>query len=182
MRFYYEHKTQCDICFMNLSQKNSIKTDCFPKSLFHFDIFFLFINAITFQSPHFIKPKWVVFVCLVFFRPILEFSTQYETATLPVEGYFFYLCSALMVIEQLGIITFPHLLWHGRTLFNGHLRRAMTLEPVAKCLATDLSLPVLTNLVCPNLGIQFRSEAMLIITKNDWKQNHNFYLWYVVST
>ena len=38
----------------------------------------------------------------------------------------------------------PHLLGHGASVYNGHLRRPMTLTPIAERLAVDLSLPVLT--------------------------------------
>ena len=31
------------------------------------------------------------------------------------------LCSALMAIEQRGILNVPHLLFHGPTLYNGHI-------------------------------------------------------------
>ena len=40
MRFYYEQKNTIRYMFYELIAKNSIKIDCFPKSLFHFDIFF----------------------------------------------------------------------------------------------------------------------------------------------
>ena len=32
------------------------------------------------------------------------------------------LCSALMVIEQWEFFSVPHLLWHGPSFYNGHLR------------------------------------------------------------
>ena len=44
---------------------------------------------------------------------------------------FFYLCSVLIAIEQWGFFNVPHLLWHGPTLYNGHLRGPVTLTPVA---------------------------------------------------
>ena len=39
-----------------------------------------------------------------------------------------------------------HLLRHGPTLYNGHLQEPVTLAPVAKRLAVELSLPVLMTL------------------------------------
>ena len=39
----------------------------------------------------------------------------------------------------------PHLLWHGTSFYNGHLRGPVTLTPVAELLAVELSLPVLTK-------------------------------------
>ena len=44
-------------------------------------------------------------------------------------------------------ITVPHLLWHGASVYNGHLRRPVTLTPIAERLAVELSLPVFTILV-----------------------------------
>ena len=40
------------------------------------------------------------------------------------------------------------LLWHGPTLYNGHLRGIFTLTAFAERLAAGLSLPVLTTYVC----------------------------------
>ena len=59
---------------------------------------------------------------------------------------------ALMAIEQSGFFNVAHLLWHGPTLYNGHLRGPVTLTPVAERLAVELSLPVLKTKVCPNRG------------------------------
>ena len=38
-----------------------------------------------------------------------------------------------------------HLLWHGPTVYNGHLRGPLTLTPIAKRWAEELVLPVLTT-------------------------------------
>ena len=38
----------------------------------------------------------------------------------------FDLCSALMAIEQWGFFSVSHLLWHGSSVYNGHLRGPMT--------------------------------------------------------
>ena len=40
----------------------------------------------------------------------------------------------------------PHLLRHGPTVYNGHLRGPVTLAPVAERLAVELSLPVFYDL------------------------------------
>ena len=37
-----------------------------------------------------------------------------------------------MAIEQWGFFNVPHLLWHGPTLFNGHLRGPVTITPIAE--------------------------------------------------
>ena len=48
-----------------------------------------------------------------------------------------------MDIEQWGFFYMPHLLWHGTSVYNVHIWGPVTLTPVAKWLAVDLSLPVL---------------------------------------
>ena len=40
-----------------------------------------------------------------------------------------------MAIEQLGLG------WHGASKYNGHIRGPMTLTPIAKRLAVEMSLP-----------------------------------------
>ena len=60
----------------------------------------------------------------------------------------FNLSSSLMAIEQWGFFSMPHLLWHGVSVYNIHLRRPVTLTCIAERLAVELSLPVLTNWVC----------------------------------
>ena len=60
----------------------------------------------------------------------------------------FDLCLALMAIEQLGFFSVPHLLWHGASVYNIHLRRPMTLTHIAERLVVELSLLVFTTYVC----------------------------------
>ena len=50
----------------------------------------------------------------------------------------FTLCSAFSAIEQSGFIGKPHLLWHGSSFYDGHLRGAVTLTSVAERLAVEL--------------------------------------------
>ena len=83
-----------------------------------------------------------LFVYLEFIVPLKIFHS-YGDVTIAGEGLqIFYLCSALMAIEQWGFFNVPHLLWHWHTLYNGHLRGPVTLTPVAERLAGELSLPV----------------------------------------
>ena len=104
--------------------------ECFVPNLVHNDdlkilsMYFRFfitnsivkvVNIISTCNPN-------LFVCkVVVFRATREF---------------FYLCSALMGIEQWGLICVPHPLWHRTLVYNGG-------PHIAKCLAMDLSLPVL---------------------------------------
>ena len=54
----------------------------------------------------------------------------------------FDLCSTLMAIEQWGFFSVPHLLWHGASVHNCHLRGPATLTSITEGLAVELSLPV----------------------------------------
>ena len=56
-----------------------------------------------------------------------------------------YIFSALVAIEHWGIFNVPHLLWHGASVYNDHLRWSVTLTPIAERLAEELSVPVFTT-------------------------------------
>ena len=84
-----------------------------------------------------------------FFCPTREFFTQRKKSPLPRwNAANFDLWSALMAIEQWGFFSAPHLLWHGTSVNNGHLREPVTLTPASERLAVELSLPVCTTWVC----------------------------------
>ena len=71
---------------------------------------------------------------------------------------YFDLISELMAFEQLGFFSAPHLLWHGASVYNGHLQGPVTLTPVVG-LAVDLSLPVFTTTVCCGWDSNSRPSA-----------------------
>ena len=89
-----------------------------------------------------------LFVCLEFIVPLENFSLIWRRHHYRWRAEIFYLCSALMAIEQWGFFCVPHLLWHGASVYNGHLRGPVTLTPIAERLAVELSLPVFTTWVC----------------------------------
>ena len=63
-----------------------------------------------------------MFYLFVIFHPTGEFFTHLETSPLKVKGCkFFDLCSALIAILQWGFFSMPHLLWHGASIYYGHL-------------------------------------------------------------
>ena len=64
------------------------------------------------------------------------------------------LCSALMSNEQKGFFGVSHLLWHGSSVYNGHLRGPMTLAPIAERLAVDLH-----YLFCPGWDSNTKPSA-----------------------
>ena len=87
---------------------------------------------------------WLICLFVWVFRPAREFFThmkhhyQWRAAN-------FDLRSALMTIKQWGFFCVPHLLWHGASVYNGHLRGPVTLTPIAGHLTVELSLPVFTT-------------------------------------
>ena len=67
-----------------------------------------------------------LFVCLfawVFFSSHSRIFHSYGKSQLPVKGFRFDLYSTFMAIEQWGFISMPHLLWHGSSVKNDHLRK-----------------------------------------------------------
>ena len=88
-----------------------------------------------------------LFVCLEFFVPLENFSLIWRRYHCRWRAANFDLCSALMVIDQWGFFNVPHLLWRGPSVYNGHLR-PWIITPIAEQLVVELSLSVLTTLVC----------------------------------
>ena len=78
----------------------------------------------------------MIYFCLFVwaFRPTHEFFTHYW-----LRAANFYLCLALMAIEQWGFFSVPHLLWHGATVYNGNLWGRVTHTPIAERSAMVLS-------------------------------------------
>ena len=89
------------------------------------------------------------FVCVSLGVFFLRFSSNAKTS---------YTCGEkdtnlnliLIAIEQWGFSKVPHLRRHGSTFYIGDLRGPVTLTHNTKGLAVELSLPVLTTLVCPD--------------------------------
>ena len=71
------------------------------------------------------------------FRPTRQHFTHMETSPLLVKAPNVDQCSTLMVIEQCGFFSVPHLLRHGASVYNGYLRGPVTLTPVAERLAAE---------------------------------------------
>ena len=66
------------------------------------------------KQTYYLQLLFIVNVCLlVIFRPIWEFLTHMETS--PLKGCKFYLCLALMAIEQWGFFSVTHLMCQGQT-------------------------------------------------------------------
>ena len=92
--------------------------------------------------------KNILIVCLGFLIPLENFLLIWKCHHCRWRTANFDMCSALMATEQWGFFSMPHLLWHGASVYNGHLRGIMMLTPFVERLALELSLPVFTNNVC----------------------------------
>ena len=57
----------------------------------------------------------------------------------------FYLCPALVAIEQRGFFGVPYLLWHWAFVYNGYLREPVKLTPITERWVVEMSLPVFTT-------------------------------------
>ena len=68
-------------------------------------------------------------------------STHLETSPLPVKGNYILVTHGHWARGFFKNV--PSLLWHGQTLYNGHIRGPVTPAPVAPRLAVEMSLPVL---------------------------------------
>ena len=106
------------------------------------------LNKLESLHPKMICAKYGWFVCLGVFVPLENFSVIWRRHHCRWRAANFDLCSAHMAIEQWGFFRVPHLLWHGASVYNGHLRGPVTLTPIAERLAVELSLPVFTTLNC----------------------------------
>ena len=71
------------------------------------------------------------------FRSPRAFFTHMETSLLLVKARAvnFNLCSTPMAIELWGFFSVPNLLWHGASVYNGHLPGHVTLTSVASSVA-----------------------------------------------
>ena len=107
-------------------------------------------------------------VCLFgAFRPIREFPLIWRRPHSGRRAANFDLCSALMAIEQWGFFSVPHLLWHWASIYNGDPWGPVTLTPIAEHLAKELSLPVITNLVCCSWDLNTKPSAWRVNAVSD---------------
>ena len=91
------------------------------------------------------------YVCLFalgFIVPIENFSLIWRCHHYRWRAANFDIRSTCMAIEQWGFFSVPHLLWHGASVYDGHIRGPVTLKPIAERLAVRLSLTVFTTVCC----------------------------------
>ena len=80
-----------------------------------------------------------------------------------------------MGIEQWGFFSLPHQMWHGTSVYNGHIRGPVTLTPIAERLTVELSLPVLTTLGLSRLG--FENPTLRLRDERSNRLRHRSGLW-----
>ena len=71
-------------------------------------------------------------ICLGFIGQHENFSLIWRRHHYRWRASKFELCSTLMAIGEWGYFRVPHLLWHGASVFNIHLRRPVTLTLIAE--------------------------------------------------
>ena len=82
------------------------------------------------SSPRRLLSLTWLFVSLWFFVPLENFSLIWKRHNCRWRAANLDLCSALMaIIEQWGFFSVPHLLWHGASIYDGHLQGPVTITP-----------------------------------------------------
>ena len=103
-----------------------------------------------------------ILMLLLFFSRIFQ---SCRDVTISVMSCKFRRAGRLRPLSSESSLDVPHRLWHGSSVYYGLLRGPMTLTPVAKRLAVELSLPVLTTLTAdirtPNLLRGMRGECSI---------------------
>ena len=90
----------------------------------------------------------------MFFVPLKNFSIIWRRKLCLWRASNFDLFYPFMTIEQWGLFSLLHLLWHGTSVYNGHLRGPVTRTPIALRLAVELSLSVFLWLRSVAAGIR----------------------------
>ena len=88
-------------------------------------------------------------VCLFCISHLIIFHS-YEKPPLPMKGYKFWPILAIMAIEHWGFSSVSHVLWHGTSVYYGHLRGPVTL----------IMLPSVRYLSCHYLFLRLMSVAI----------------------
>ena len=92
-------------------------------------------------------------------RYICLYDVHMETSPLPVKGCTFWPMLGAYGLGQWGFFSVPVQLWHGASVYNGHLRVSVTLIPIAERLAVALSRPVFTTWICRGLDSNTQPSA-----------------------
>ena len=109
---------------------------------------------------HDIMLLFVLFVCLRFLHPTRSSFSHMERLPLPVEGFNFWLILDIHDHWTVRDFSVLNVLWHGASVYNGHLRETMTLTTVAERLEKELSLPIFTKYVCSDRDSNIQPSAI----------------------
>ena len=145
--------------FFNFSPEPDSKqlTDSVTSDLIHFDEqlnyspWYHSIKNIEMHCMFFPNFAKCLFVCLFeVLRSTRDFSLIWWRHHYWWRASNFDLHSALLTKEQWGFFSVPHLLWHGTSVYNGHV--PLSIYAVAERLLVELSLPVFYDLGLSRLG------------------------------
>ena len=125
---------------------NLKKTSCLKYSML--------INS---SHEEFMYVSWFFYCVWGVFVPLENFSLISRRHHCRWRVANFDLCSVLMAIKKWGFFNLPHLLWHGASFYNGHLRGPVILTPNAERLEV---LPVFTIYVCRGWDSNTRPSAL----------------------
>ena len=96
----------------------------------------------------------------MFLRPTRTFFSHMERLPLPVEGFKFWLILDIHDHWTVRDFSVLYVLWHGASVYNGHLRGTITLTTVAERLEKELSLLVFTTYVCSDRDSNIQPSAI----------------------
>ena len=108
-----------------------------------------------------------LFVCLGFSVPLQKFYS-WRRHHYRWRASNFDIFSKLMAIEQWVFFSVLNLLWHGTSVYNGHLQETVTLPPVAELLTVQLLIPVFTTKACCGWDSNTQPSACEANALNDW--------------
>ena len=111
------------------------------------------------------------------FLPLGNFSLIWKRHYYKWRASNFDLSLTLMATEQWLFFSVPHLLWHGASVYNGHLRGPVTLTLTAERFAVELSLPVFRTSVAAGIRIKSKdvyaneelSTSLFLVITFIWK-------------
>ena len=99
----------------------------------------------------------ILFVCFGIFVQLENCSLKWRHHHYQWRAAHFDLCRALMAIELWQIFSVPNLLWHGTSVYNGHIQGPVTLTPI---------MPSVWQWSCHCLFLRLKSVTARIRTPN----------------
>ena len=121
------------------------------------------------------------YVCLIWvFRPTRGFFTEMETSPLAVKRCEFWPMLSTHGYWAVRVLYIPHLLWHGPTdLYNGHIRRPMTLTPVAEAVMTTCFYDLVLSRAGSNPDLQHARRMLSLPLRHRGERFLVFWVFYL---